>query len=55
MFLGLKKKRPTGRLALTGSGYVRYTLKSPYRDGTTYANLPAPRILGARFNWRFGL
>jgi hypothetical protein len=25
----------TGRLALTGSGHVRYTLKTPYRDGTT--------------------
>ena len=26
----------TGRLALTGSGQVRYTLKTPYRDGTTH-------------------
>jgi hypothetical protein len=26
----------TGRLALTGSGHVRYTLKTPYRDGTTH-------------------
>ena len=25
-----------GRLALTGSGHVRYTLKTPYRDGTTH-------------------
>jgi hypothetical protein len=31
MLLGLKKKSPTGRLALTGSGHVRYTLKTPYR------------------------
>ena len=23
----------TARLALTGSGHVRYTLKTPYRDG----------------------
>jgi hypothetical protein len=26
----------TERLALTGSGQVRYTLKTPYRDGTTH-------------------
>ena len=26
----------TERLALTGSGHVRYTLKPPYRDGTTH-------------------
>ena len=26
----------TERLALTGSGHVRYTLKTPYRDGTTH-------------------
>ena len=25
------------RLALTASGQVRYTLKTPYRDGTTSA------------------
>ena len=25
-----------GRLALTGSGHVRYALKTPYRDGTTH-------------------
>jgi hypothetical protein len=25
----------TGRLALTAQGLVRYTLKTPYRDGTT--------------------
>ena len=24
------------RLALTASGHVRYTLKTPYRDGTTH-------------------
>ena len=24
------------RVALTGSGQVRYTLKTPYRDGTTH-------------------
>jgi hypothetical protein len=27
----------TGRLSLTEGGYVRYTLKTPYRDGTTHA------------------
>ena len=27
----------TERLALTDSGQVRYTLKTPYRDGTTHA------------------
>ncbi len=27
----------TGRLALTAQGQVRYTLKTPYRDGTTHA------------------
>ncbi len=26
----------TGRLALTEGGYVRYALKTPYRDGTTH-------------------
>ncbi len=26
----------TGRLALTAQGLVRYTLKTPYRDGTTH-------------------
>jgi hypothetical protein len=26
----------TGRLALTPQGQVRYTLKTPYRDGTTH-------------------
>jgi hypothetical protein len=26
----------TERLALTEAGYIRYTLKSPYRDGTTH-------------------
>jgi hypothetical protein len=26
----------TVRLALTASGQVRYTLKTPYRDGTTH-------------------
>ena len=26
----------TGRLALTPQGRVRYTLKTPYRDGTTH-------------------
>jgi hypothetical protein len=24
------------RMALTASGQVRYTLKTPYRDGTTH-------------------
>jgi len=27
---------PPERLALTGSGHVRYALKTPYRDGTTH-------------------
>ena len=26
----------TGRLSITGQGQVRYTLKTPYRDGTTH-------------------
>jgi hypothetical protein len=26
----------TGRLSLTTQGQVRYTLKTPYRDGTTH-------------------
>ena len=26
----------TGRLSLTAQGLVRYTLKTPYRDGTTH-------------------
>ncbi|MEO8445776.1 MAG: transposase, partial [Gammaproteobacteria bacterium] len=26
----------TGRLSLTGQGQIRYTLKTPYRDGTTH-------------------
>ncbi len=29
----------TGRLALTAQGLVRYTLKTPYRDGTTHVML----------------
>jgi hypothetical protein len=35
------------RLALTPSGHVRYTLKTPYRDGTTHIVLE-PRELMAR-------
>ncbi len=35
------------RLALTASGHVRYTLKTPYRDGTTHIVL-APLDLMAR-------
>ena len=27
---------PTGRLSLTAQGQVRYTLQTPYRDGTTH-------------------
>ena len=51
----------TGRLSLTGQGQVRYTLETPYRDGTTHvvfepldfmarlaARVPKPRALGAR-------
>ena len=49
----------TERLALTASGQVRYTLKTPYRDGTTHivleplelmarlaALVPPPRLAG---------
>jgi hypothetical protein len=35
------------RLALTGSGQVRYALKTPYRDGTTHIVLE-PSDLMAR-------
>jgi len=51
------------RLALTASGQVRYALKTPYRDGTTYivlepldlvarlaARVPAPRMHLTRFH-----
>lgn len=54
------------RLALTNSGYVRYTLKTPYRDGTTHvifepedfiarlaALVPAPRAHLSRFHGVF--
>ena len=46
----------TGRLALTAQGLVRYTLKTPYRDGTTHVifepleftrHIPVPRPCGA--------
>ncbi len=30
------RPEPVARLALTASGQVRYTLKTPYRDGTTH-------------------
>jgi hypothetical protein len=53
----------TGRLALTAQGLVRYTLKTPYRDGTTHvifepldfiarlaALVPKPRVHLTRFH-----
>jgi hypothetical protein len=33
------------RLALTASGQVRYTLKPPYRDGTTHIVLEPPDLM----------
>jgi putative transposase len=33
------------RLALTASGQVRYTLKTPYRDGTTHIVLEPPDLM----------
>ena len=55
------------RLALTASGQVRYTLKAPYRDGTTHivlepldlmarlaALVPKPRMHLTRYLWRIG-
>lgn len=54
------------RLALTASGQVRYTLKTPYRDGTTHivldpldliarlaALVPVPRVHLTRFHGVF--
>ena len=54
------------RLALTASGQVRYTLKTPYRDGTTHivlepldlmarlaALVPPPRMHLTRFHGVF--
>jgi len=54
------------RLALTASGHVRYTLKTPYRDGTTHivlepldlmarlaALVPTPRMHLTRFHGVF--
>jgi hypothetical protein len=56
----------TGRLALTAQGLVRYTLKTPYRDGTTHvvfepldflarlaALVPKPRVHLTRFHGVF--
>jgi hypothetical protein len=53
----------TGRLALTAGGVVRYTLKTPYRDGTTHvmfepldflarlaALVPKPRVHLTRYH-----
>ena len=46
----------SGRLALTAQGQVRYTLKTPYRDGTTHVifeplefmrHIPVPHPCGA--------
>ena len=55
-----------GRLALSSSGQVRYTLKTPYRDGTTHivlepldlmarlaALVPPPRMHLTRFHGVF--
>ena len=54
------------RLALTASGQVRYTLKTPYRDGTTHivlepldfiarlaALVPPPRMHLTRYHGVF--
>jgi hypothetical protein len=54
------------RLALTDSGYIRYTLKTPYRDGTTHvmfepmdfiarlvALVPKPRVHLTRYHGVF--
>lgn len=54
------------RLALTASGQVRYTLKTPYRDGTTHivlepldlmarlaALVPTPRMHLTRYHGVF--
>ena len=54
------------RMALTSSGHVRYTLKTPYRDGTTHivlepldlmarlaALVPPPRMHLTRFHGVF--
>ncbi len=38
----------TERLALTGSGHVRYTLKTPYRDGTTHVIFEPEDFIAAR-------
>ena len=56
------------RLALTASGQVRYTLKTPYRDGTTHivlepldlmarlaALVPKPRMHLTRYHGRKNL
>ena len=38
----------TERVALTASGQVRYTLKTPYRDGTTHIVLERLDLMGRR-------
>lgn len=56
----------TQRLALTAGGHIRYTLKTPYRDGTTHvlfepldflarltALIPLPRVHLTRFHGVF--
>jgi hypothetical protein len=35
----------TQRLALTATGQVRYTLKTPYHDGTTHLVLEPPDLM----------
>jgi hypothetical protein len=35
----------TERLALTASAQVRYTLKTPYRDGTSHIVLEPPEVI----------
>jgi Putative transposase len=58
--------RATDRLALTTQGLVRYTLKTPYRDGTTHvifepldflarlaALVPKPRVNLTRYHGVF--
>jgi hypothetical protein len=41
----------TERLALTGSGQVRYTLKSPYRDGTTHVIFEPEDFMARLLHW----
>jgi hypothetical protein len=42
----------TERLALIESGQVRYTLKTPYRDGTTHAIFEPEDFIAQDWNRR---